>query len=114
MTQPKFENMMTEVLEGVSGTEVVVSHCTFPPNFSLPKHWHPGEEFLYVLVGKVTLWLDGKDAKTVSAGEALKVPYKIVHTASTGDEGVTLIAFRVHEQGQPERILVEEAASDAA
>ena len=114
MTQPKFENMMTEVLKGVAGTEVVVSHCVFPPNFRLPKHWHPGEEFVYVLEGKVTLWQEGKDAVTVAAGEVLKVPYKVVHTASTGDDAVKLIAFRVHEQGQPERVLVEDFGTEAA
>ena len=114
MIQLKFENLMTEVLEGVSGTEVVVSHCVFPPNFTLPKHWHPGEEFVYVVEGALTLWLEGKDAVTISAGEVIKVPYKVVHTASTGDDAVTLIAFRVHEEGQPERVLVEDATAEAA
>lgn len=114
MIQLKFENLMTEVLEGVAGTEVVVSHCVFPPNFTLPKHWHPGEEFVYVVEGALTLWQEGKDAVTISAGEVIKVPYKVVHTASTGDDAVTLIAFRVHEEGQPERVLVEDATTEAA
>ena len=56
----------------------------------------------------MTLWQEGAPAVTVGAGEVVKVPYKVVHTASTGDDGVTLVAFRVHEQGQPERVLVDE------
>jgi len=108
MTQPKLENLMNAVLEGAKGTEVVVSHCVFPPNFTLPKHWHPGEEFVYILEGQATLWAQGEPTVTVGPGEVVKVPYKTVHTASTGDEGVVLVAFRVHEKGQPERVLVEE------
>ena len=38
---------MSSRLEGVEGTEVIVSHVTIP-NTSLPKHWHPGEELTTV------------------------------------------------------------------
>ena len=105
--KPVLKNLLTSVLEGVDDTEVVVSHVTIPPNTSLPKHWHPGEEFVYVLRGSVTLWQKGKPDVRAAAGEVVKVPLKQVHTAHTGDEGVTLLVFRVHEQGQPERVLVD-------
>ena len=52
----KINNMMTSVLELVKGIEVVVSHVKIPPNTTLPKHWHPGEEFIYILEGSVSLW----------------------------------------------------------
>lgn len=100
-------NLLSAELEGVEGTEVIVSHVTIPPNTSLPKHWHPGEEFAYVLEGSVTLWQKGKRSITGEEGDALKVPLKQIHTAITGDEGVKLLIFRVHEQGQPERIMTE-------
>ena len=76
-----------------------------PANTSLPKHWHPGEEFAYVIEGSVTLWQEGKNDILIKEGEVAKVPLKQVHTAVTGAEGVTLIVFRVHEEGQPERIV---------
>ena len=101
------KNLMSAELGGVEGTEVIVSHVTIPPNTSLPKHWHPGEEFAYVLEGSVTLWQKGKRKITGRKGDAMKVPLKQIHTAITGDEGVKLLIFRVHEQGQPERVLVD-------
>jgi len=105
--KPVLKNLLRSELEGVDGTEVIVSHVTIPPNTSLPKHWHPGEEFAYVLEGSVTLWQEGKpDIKGVK-GDALKVPLKQVHTAITGEEGVTLLVFRVHEHGQPERVAAD-------
>ena len=51
----KLENLLSSKLEGVPGTEVIVSRVDVPPDTSLPKHWHPGEEFAYVLEGSVTL-----------------------------------------------------------
>ena len=103
----KLDNLIKAKLEGVAGTEVNVSHVTVPPNTTLPKHWHPGEEFAYVLQGSVTLWQKGKEDMTGKAGDVMKVPLKQIHTAVTGKEGVTLLVFLVHEQGKPERIKAE-------
>jgi quercetin dioxygenase-like cupin family protein len=107
-TGPQLENLLHEVLEGVDGTEVIVSRVTVPPNTALPKHWHPGEEFAYVLEGSATLWQEGKEDIVTRAGDAVKVPLRQVHTAISGDEGATFLVFRVHVQGEPERVLVEE------
>lgn len=103
----KLENLLRSLLEGVEGTEVIVSRVSMPPHTTLPKHWHPGEEFAYVLEGSVVLWQDGHEDILGKAGDVLKVPLKQVHTAMTRDEGTTVLVFRVHEQGQPERVLVE-------
>ena len=105
---PILNNLLSAELEGAKGTEVIVSHVTIPPNTTLPKHWHPGEEFAYVIEGSVTLWQKGKPDITGTAGDAMKVPLKQVHTAMTGSEGATLVVFRVHEKGQPERVMVTE------
>jgi quercetin dioxygenase-like cupin family protein len=103
----QLETLLKSQLEGVEGTEVIVSRVTIPANTSLPKHWHPGEEFAYVLEGTVVLWQENKDDIVGKAGDVVMIPLKQVHTAMTGDEGATVLVFRVHEQGEPERIPVE-------
>lgn len=105
---PTLETLLHTELEGAKGTEVIVSRVTLPPHTTLPKHWHPGEEFAYVVEGSITLWQKGKDDIVANAGEVTSVPLKQVHTAITGEQGATAIVFRVHEKGQPERVLVEE------
>lgn len=105
--QLQLETLLSAELEGVENTDVIVSRVTIPPNTSLPKHWHPGEEFAYVLEGSAALWLDGELHSTSTTGALVKVPLKRVHTAITGEEGATILVFRVHERGQPERILVD-------
>lgn len=104
---PKLETLLREVLEGVDDTEVIVSRVTVPPNTTLPRHWHPGEEFAYVLEGSATLWQKGKEDVVVEAGEVAKVPLRQVHTAISGHDGAVFLVFRVHEQGEPERVLEE-------
>ena len=105
---PVFENLLRAVLEGVDDTEVLVSRVVIPPHTELPRHWHPGEEFAYVIDGSVTLWKDGEEDVVMEAGDVGKVPLRKVHTAITGNEGCELIVFRVHVSGEPERVLVEE------
>ena len=106
-----FNNLLATQLIGPKNTEVVVSRVTVPPYTKLPKHWHPGEEFAYILEGSLTLWQEGKADEVYKKGDVGVVPYKQNHTIMTQDEGVTVLVFRVHELGQPERILTEQAAS---
>ena len=105
--KPNLATLLSGELARVEDTEFVVSRVQIPPNMSLPKHWHPGEEFVYVISGRVTLWQKDKGELVFAAGDAAKVPLKQIHTARTGDEGAELVVFRVHEKGKPERVLIE-------
>lgn len=105
--KPMLETLLSAQLEGVEGTEVIVSRVVIPPNTSLPRHWHPGEEFAYVLEGSAILRRDGKADLKTSKGEVVKIPLQAIHTAVTTDQGATILVFRVHEQGKPERVLVD-------
>ena len=100
----KLENLMRAELEVVEGTEVIMSRIEFPPGTELPKHYHPGEDFVYVLEGSGTVWFKGEGETPFKAGDFVKVPYKRVHTARAGDEGFKALVFRVHQKGQPERV----------
>ena len=101
------ENLLSTQLAGVDGTEVIVSRVTIPPNTTLPKHWHPGEEFAYIIEGSVTLWQKGKPDIIGNKGDVVNVPLKQIHTAKTTNEGAVVLVFRVHEIGKPARIKVD-------
>lgn len=103
----KLENILNSPIAASENLEIIVSRVSIPPHTALPKHWHPGEEFAYVIDGSVTLWQKGKPDTNFTTGEVAKVPLKQTHTAMTGDEGVVLLVFRIHEKGQPERVPAE-------
>jgi hypothetical protein len=66
---------------------------------------------LTVVPAGVTLWQEGEADIVGRAGDLIMVPLKKVHRAMTGAEPTTLVVFRVQEQGQPERTLVDEGHS---
>ncbi len=104
--RPVLESLLRQSI-AADGYEVIVSRVTLPANAELPTHWHPGEEFAYVLAGEMTLILDGEHAGTSGPGEVVAIPERAVHAGISGPEGATILVFRVHVEGQPERVLVE-------
>nr|WP_319383843.1 cupin domain-containing protein [uncultured Roseibium sp.] len=107
LERPEIKNLMTHALESAAGLEVIVSQVVLPPDVTLPSHWHPGEEIAYVLQGSVTLILEGEGEEEFSAGDVGIVPLKQVHSARSGTDGATILVFRVHEEGQPGRVMAD-------
>jgi quercetin dioxygenase-like cupin family protein len=103
----KIENLLRDSLGLAEGIEVVMSYIELPKNTTLPSHYHPGEEFVYVIQGYGELTLKDESKIIIKAGETVKVPLRKVHSFSSLNEDVKGVVFRVHEKGQPDRILVE-------
>ena len=101
------ENLLRESIAGVEGKEIIVSRVGFPPYTELPWHWHPGEEFFYVIEGSITLKRRGERDLPTGAGDAQNIAAQVIHTGSTGEQGAELVIFRVHTAGEPERYLVD-------
>jgi quercetin dioxygenase-like cupin family protein len=105
--EPKMENLFQKALadEFTAGREVIVSLVEVPPNTTMERHWHPGEEFHYCLEGETELVIDGQPTILETPGKVSHVPYKKMHTVVTKKEGVKLLVFRVHTKGEPVRYL---------
>jgi len=84
-----------------------LSYLEIPKNTTLPSHYHPGEEFVYIIQGSEELTFNDESKIIIKAGETAKVPLKHVHSFSSLNEDVKGVVFRVHEKGKPDRILVE-------
>ena len=94
------------------GLEVIISDVVIPPNATVPRHYHPGEEFLYVLEGSAIHVEEGKVDQLLKAGDSYVIPPQAEHAPRGGPEGARAIVFRVHKEGEPERILVDPDAKE--
>lgn len=84
--------------------EVIISDVVIPPGAEVPRHYHPGEEFLYVIEGSAIHVEEGKPDQILSAGDSYVIPPEAEHAPRGGPDGGRAIVFRVHKQGLPERI----------
>ena len=54
--------------------EVLISDVVIPPNGTVPLHYHPGEEFLYVIEGTATHRQDGIEDLVLKPGDNYVIP----------------------------------------
>jgi quercetin dioxygenase-like cupin family protein len=86
----------------VPGREVIQNRVELSPEAPPVRHFHYGEEIIYVLEGKLEYQIDGEETRTVKAGEALTVPAQAVHAVRNVGSGTgTELATFVVEKGKP-------------
>ncbi len=86
--------------------EVIISNVFIPPGAVVPRHYHPGEEFLYMVQGSAVQVEEGRADLEVKAGEAYVIPPEAIHAPYGGPDGGHAIVFRLHVEGKEERYLV--------
>jgi len=106
VSRPILDNLLTTALAASDNLEVVVSRVQVPAGQTFPLHYHPGEEFAYVIGGTLTLKVQGEEDRDIGAGEVGVVPSQAVHTIHA-KEATELVVFRVHRKGQPVRIVIK-------
>ncbi len=82
----------------VPGREVIQNRVQISAEAPLFKHFHFGEEIIYVLEGELEYQIEGEPPRIVKAGEALMVPPEAVHAVK--GEGAELATYVV-EKGKP-------------
>src|SRR5690349_5100286 len=86
----------------VPGYEVIQNRVEIEPDAPAVRHWHPGEEIIYVLEGTLEYEIDGRPNLTVTPCGELTVPAEIVHAVrNVGDGNATELARYVVEKGRP-------------
>jgi quercetin dioxygenase-like cupin family protein len=83
------------------GHELIVADLNLPSDAVGEPHYHPWEEYLYVIAGTAVLDIEGAEGRTLQAGERFIIPRETVHTPRAGPKGVRAIVIRVHKEGDP-------------
>lgn len=94
--------LLKTALDGVEGKELIMVSAELDPGVSAGKHYHPGDEILYILEGTSVLELDGRPAVTLKAGDSYHVPAGVHHDVRNAGTttGKALVIFVVDE-GKP-------------
>ncbi len=93
---------------GIPGREVIQTRVELDPGVAFGRHWHPGEEIVYVLEGSLEYEVEGQPPVTLRAGEVLFIPARTVHAArNVGRGNGAELATYVVEKGKPLVTLVK-------
>lgn len=92
------------------GREAIVLTVDGAPGLVGKKHYHPGDEFIYLAEGTLTLDIAGKGKVTLKKGETLHIPGRVVHQAinPSQDSPFKAVTFGIFERGQPDTTVVGE------
>jgi quercetin dioxygenase-like cupin family protein len=86
----------------IPGREVIQNRVEIEPDGPGIRHWHPGEEIIYVLDGSLEYEIDGQPTLKVEAGDALMVPAETIHSVrNVGDGNATELATYVVQKDKP-------------
>jgi quercetin dioxygenase-like cupin family protein len=92
----------------IPGREVIQNRVELGPEAPAVRHWHPGEEIIYVLEGTLEYTLDGQEPMVYKAGEALTVPAEVIHAVRNVGTGMAAeLATYVVEKGKPFLVLAD-------
>jgi quercetin dioxygenase-like cupin family protein len=92
----------------VPGREVIQNRVELTHEAPPFRHFHYGEEVIYVLEGTMEYTIDGQEPLTVRAGDALTIPAQAVHAVrNVGDGAAAELATFIVEKGKPLITLAE-------
>ena len=98
---------INQVLEGpveaAPGHSLIVGDLNMPAGAEIPRHYHHGEEFLYVLGGSATVSRAGSADVTIGPGQSLRIAPGVVHWGRAGRDGVRAVSSWVKDDAKPLR-----------
>jgi len=90
------------------GREVIQVRVELAPGVEFGKHWHPGEEIIYMIEGSLQYQIDDKSPVTLNAGDVLFVPARTIHAArNVGSVPGAELATYIVEKGRPLVVMVK-------
>ena len=99
----KITSLLKTTLAGTKGKEVNIVHISVPPGFVTEKHFHPGQLFIYVLEGAVTIEMEGDAPLKLGPGDVVEEPpgRSMVGKNLSSTHGAKLLVFQIGEKGKP-------------
>lgn len=99
----KVTPLINASIMGAKNKEVNILHISAPPGFVTVKHSHPGQLFLYVVDGSVTIEVDGEAPVKLGPGDVMQEPPNklMVGKNMSTTHGAEIIVFQIGDKGAP-------------
>ncbi len=99
--QPPKRTVLEQIDVPGSTYVTIVSMTEIEPNATVERHIHPGTEMTYVLEGGGEMFIEGKPAMHVKAGDHWPVPTGTPHYFKNDPRPTKLLVTYVLERGKP-------------
>jgi len=86
----------------------VINYVESPTGVDIPKHYHAGDEFVYMLEGSTVVWQKDKPDVVLKEGDLFTVPPMQIHTAIIDKEPIKILVISIYEEGKPIHVNVDE------
>ena len=95
--------LLKTTLAGMEGKEVIIVHISAPPGFVTAQHFHPGQVFVYVLEGAVTIEMEGDAPLKLGPGDVFQEPSgrSMVGKNLSSTHGAEFVVFQIGDKGKP-------------
>jgi quercetin dioxygenase-like cupin family protein len=106
---PTRTDLIRTHLVGIEGKEAIMLTVEGGPGLVGGKHYHPGEEFAYVLEGSLILEVEGKPPVTYQAGDTFHISPGVVHSGKNASSTAPykVLVFGVFEKGKPDTTFLQ-------
>jgi quercetin dioxygenase-like cupin family protein len=101
---PGINEVLEGAIEAAPGHELVMGDLVIAPGGAIPRHFHAGEEFIYVLGGTTTVARTGHPEVVLGPGEGVRVAPGVIHWGNAGPQGARIISAWVKPVDGPLRI----------
>ncbi len=105
---PGISEVLSGPIQAAPGHHLVTGDLNIPASAPIPRHYHHGEEFLYILGGSTVIVREGQGEMTLRPGQAIRIAPGTVHWGRAGPKGLRAVSSWVVPDGQPLRVPVPE------
>lgn len=103
---PGISERISGALEAAPGHHLVMGDLNIPAGAPIPRHYHHGEEFLYILGGSTVIVREGLGEEDLQPGQAIRIAPGTVHWGRAGPQGLRAVSTWIVPDGQPLRVPV--------
>ncbi len=100
---PGINQVLAGPIAAAPGHSLVLGDLNMAPAAQIPRHYHHGEEYIYVLGGSATVSRAGHPDVVLRAGEGLVIAPDVVHWGTAGEDGLRSISAWVKDDSRPLR-----------